>query len=173
MPDRVLPFVWVPCVTPPPPQNRDASEGDGPQRRPQRRLGRRLEEVAKAVGGAYCRLQMPLSLALAARAAELWLAGVGIGGGFDLSVSCGRPAEWRLASFGSVLDAEVALSSPGKASSLSLAGGEPAGEGWSLLSAPTATRQRLGALEGGAPPPPSNASLGMEPLRTGVPQPSP
>ena len=27
----------------------------------------RLEEVAKAVGGGYCRLQMPLSLALAAR----------------------------------------------------------------------------------------------------------
>ena len=27
----------------------------GPQRRPQRRLGRRLEEVAKAVGGGYCR----------------------------------------------------------------------------------------------------------------------
>ena len=30
---------------------RDASEGKGPQRRPQQRLGRRLEEVAKAVGG--------------------------------------------------------------------------------------------------------------------------
>ena len=28
---------------------------------------RRLAEVAKAVGGSYCRLQMPLSLALAAR----------------------------------------------------------------------------------------------------------
>ena len=26
-------------------------KGKGPQRRPQRRLGRRLEEVAKAVGG--------------------------------------------------------------------------------------------------------------------------
>ena len=36
-------------------------------RRPQRRLGRRLEEVAKAVGGGYCRLQMPLELALAVR----------------------------------------------------------------------------------------------------------
>ena len=31
------------------------------------RLGRRLEEVAKAVGGGYCRLQMPLRLALAVR----------------------------------------------------------------------------------------------------------
>ena len=39
---------------------RDASEGKGPQRRPQKRLGRRLEEVAKAVAGGYCRLQMPL-----------------------------------------------------------------------------------------------------------------
>ena len=40
---------------------RDALEGEGPQRRPQRRLGRQLEEVAKAVGGGYCRLQMPLA----------------------------------------------------------------------------------------------------------------
>ena len=43
-----------------------APEGNGwrsPRRWPQRRLGRRLEEVAKAVGGGYCRLQMPLRLA--------------------------------------------------------------------------------------------------------------
>ena len=33
----------------------------------QRRLDRRLEEVAKAVGGGYCRLQMPLRLAPAVR----------------------------------------------------------------------------------------------------------
>ena len=46
-------------------QPRDASEGKGPQRRPRKRLGRRLEEVAKAVGGGYCRLQMPLRLAVA------------------------------------------------------------------------------------------------------------
>ena len=46
---------------------RDALEGKAPQRRPQRRLGRRLEEVAKAVGGGYCRLQMPLRLALGVR----------------------------------------------------------------------------------------------------------
>ena len=32
---------------------------------PRRRLDRQLEEVAKAVGGGYCRLQMPLRLALA------------------------------------------------------------------------------------------------------------
>ena len=33
----------------------------------QRRLGRQLEEVAKAVGGGYCQLQMPLKLALGVR----------------------------------------------------------------------------------------------------------
>ena len=37
--------------------NRDALEGKGPQRGAQQRLGRRLEEVAEAVGGGYCRLQ--------------------------------------------------------------------------------------------------------------------
>ena len=46
---------------------RGALERKAPQRRPQKRLGRRLEEVAKAVGGGYCRLQMPLMLALAMR----------------------------------------------------------------------------------------------------------
>ena len=56
------------CVgVPPPPPLGDASEGEGPQRRPQGRLGMRLEEVAKAVGGGYCRLQMPLRLALGVR----------------------------------------------------------------------------------------------------------
>ena len=45
----------------------DASEGKGPQRRPQRRLDRRLEGVAKPDGAGYCRLQMPLKLALAVR----------------------------------------------------------------------------------------------------------
>ena len=39
---------------------RHALDGKGPQKR----LDRRLEEVAKAVGGGYCRLQMPLRLAL-------------------------------------------------------------------------------------------------------------
>ena len=37
------------------------------ERRPQGRSGRRLEEVAEAVGGGYCRLQMPLKLALGVR----------------------------------------------------------------------------------------------------------
>ena len=51
----------------PPPPPRAALEGKGPQRRPQKRLDRRLEEVAKAVGGGYCRLQMPLRPALGVR----------------------------------------------------------------------------------------------------------
>ena len=44
-----------------------SGRGKRPQRRPQKRLGRRLEEVAEAVGGGYCRLQMPLRLALGVR----------------------------------------------------------------------------------------------------------
>ena len=59
------------CGAPPPvraaPLDRDALQRRGPQRRPQRRLDRRLEEVAEAVGGGYCRLQMPSNLALAVR----------------------------------------------------------------------------------------------------------
>ena len=35
---------------------REVLEGKGPQRPPQQRLDRRLEEVAKAVGCGYCRL---------------------------------------------------------------------------------------------------------------------
>ena len=46
---------------------RVAVEGKGPQRRPQKRLDGWLEEVAKAVGGGYCRLRMPLRPALAIR----------------------------------------------------------------------------------------------------------
>ena len=51
--------------------------------RDQRRLGRRLEEVAKAVGGGYCRLQMPLRLALGVRGtvAGHRLGALGGGGG--------------------------------------------------------------------------------------------
>ena len=48
---------WKVC-----PPDRDAIEGKGPQSPPQRRLGRRLEEVAEAVGGGYCRLQMPFKI---------------------------------------------------------------------------------------------------------------
>ena len=43
------------------------SEGCVRREGPRRRLGRRLEEVTQAVGGGYCRLQMPLSLALGVR----------------------------------------------------------------------------------------------------------
>ena len=49
-----------------------AVEGQGPWRRPQRRLDGRLEEVAKAVGGGYCRLQMPLKLALGVQGDSGW-----------------------------------------------------------------------------------------------------
>ena len=46
---------------------REALEGKGVQRWPQRRLDGRLEGVDKAVGGGYCRLQMPLRLGLGVR----------------------------------------------------------------------------------------------------------
>ena len=52
----------VPRRPPPPP--RDALEGKGPRRR--------LEEVAEAVGGGYCRLQMPLRLALGVKGDSGW-----------------------------------------------------------------------------------------------------
>ena len=55
------------CLLPAMMEPRDALEGKGPQRQPQRRLGRRLKGVAKAVGGGYCRLPMPLKPALAVR----------------------------------------------------------------------------------------------------------
>ena len=61
-----------------------ALEGKGPQRPQRRRLDRRLEEVAKAVRGGYCRLQMPLRLALAVKGT---VAGHRLGaleGGYDL-----------------------------------------------------------------------------------------
>ena len=57
----------LPDLRAPTPLPSGALEGKGPQRRPQRQLGRRLEEVAKAVGGGHCRLQMPLRLALGVR----------------------------------------------------------------------------------------------------------
>ena len=38
----------------------DAVEWKGPQRQPQKRLGRRLEEVAKSVERGYCRLENPI-----------------------------------------------------------------------------------------------------------------
>jgi hypothetical protein len=47
--------------------SRDALEGKGPERQAQKRWHRRLEEVATAVGGGYCRLQVPLKPALAVR----------------------------------------------------------------------------------------------------------
>ena len=58
-------------VQPPGPSPRDALAGKGPQRQPQQRSGRRLEEVAKTVGGGYCRLQMPLKLGIGWGALEV------------------------------------------------------------------------------------------------------
>ena len=90
-----------PLPPPPPLQGRqwvagtDALEGEGPQRRPQGRFDRRLEEVAEAVGGGYCRLQMPLKLALAVRetVAGRRLGAMEGGGGLPpfQCISSGRP----------------------------------------------------------------------------------
>ena len=69
----------------PRPASRDALEVKGPQRGPQQRLDRRLEEVAKAVGGRCCRLQMPLRRALGVRGTVAghrlgsWREGGGVG----------------------------------------------------------------------------------------------
>ena len=52
-------------------------KGKGPQRRPQRRVDKRLEEAAKAVGGGYCRLQIPLKPALTARGTPKWRVSAG------------------------------------------------------------------------------------------------
>ena len=60
---------------------RDAFEGKGPPRRPQKRLDRRLEECAKSVGGSYCRLKMPLKLAIAVKEAGRRLGALEAGGG--------------------------------------------------------------------------------------------
>ena len=61
-------------------RGRDALEGKGPQRQ----FDRRLEEVAKAVGGGYCWLHMPLRLALAVREA---VAALEEGGGVTQGVT--------------------------------------------------------------------------------------
>ena len=70
------------------PHPRDALEERAPQRRIQKRLGSRLEEVAKAVAGGYCRLQKtkPSKLVLPVRGTVSGhrlgaLEGVGGGGG--------------------------------------------------------------------------------------------
>ena len=66
----------------------DALEGEGPQRRFQKRLGRRLEEVAKAVKDGYCRLQTPLRLALGVRGT---VAGHGVGALYEGGGGCTSP----------------------------------------------------------------------------------
>ena len=66
------------CYPPPPFTN--ALEGKGPRRWPQRWLDRRLEDVAKAVRGSYCWLQMPWKLALGIR--ETVVGALDVGGGY-------------------------------------------------------------------------------------------
>ena len=66
--------VWGEGPESPPPNPHGCIRREGTSEGPQRRVDRRLEEGAKAVGGGYCRLQMPLKLALAVRGQ--WL-GVG------------------------------------------------------------------------------------------------
>ena len=73
---------------------RDALEGKGPRARSQKQSDGRLEEVAEAVGGGYCRLQMPLKLALAIKetVARHRLGTLG-GGGYPPSFQC-IPGQW-------------------------------------------------------------------------------
>ena len=54
----------------------------------QRRLGRGLEEVAKAVAGGCCRLLMPLRLALGVRGTVAGRPGLGGGGAYLLPFEC-------------------------------------------------------------------------------------
>ena len=61
-----------------------ALERKGPQRRPQKRLDGRLQEVAKAVGGGYCQLQMPLKPALGVRGTVAGHRLGALGGGFPM-----------------------------------------------------------------------------------------
>ena len=72
---------------------RDALEGKGPQRRPQKPLDERLEGVAEAVGGGQCRL---LSLALAVRktVAGHRLGALGEGGGGASNASMAVAFVW-------------------------------------------------------------------------------
>ena len=67
----VLPGVRVVCLLRRESSARGLGGGGGkekgPPRRPQQPFGRRLEDVVEAVGAGYCRLQMPLRLALGVR----------------------------------------------------------------------------------------------------------
>ena len=130
---------------------RDALEGKGPQRRPQRRLGRPLEEVAEAVGGGYCRLQMPLKPPLGVREP---LAGCRLGaleGG-------GVPPPLPMPSLGGGGGGhEVCL---GGAENTAVGGGrvEEEGGGSHVRTPPTALRWSRRYVSGASPPPPPQHS---------------
>ena len=83
---------------------RGALERTAPQRRPQKRLDRRLEEVAEAVGGGYCRLQMPLRLppAVSETVAGRRLGALEAGGGGGTSPPCKASLGGRGSNVGSM-----------------------------------------------------------------------
>ena len=139
----------------------------GPRRWPQKRLGRRLEEVAEAVGGGYCRLQMPLRLALAVREScrrrrcipAPFIAGHStrsLGGGGRLQ-SAARSGVSH-ARNGISWNAHVQGPTPSGADLRRRSGPPPPPRAMPTATRPVAGR-RLGGLEGGGVPP-SDASLG-------------
>ena len=72
-------------------------KGRDPRAGPQQRLDRRVEEVATAVGGGYCRLQMPLKPALGVRgtvAGHRLGALEGGGGGVPYPFQCMEGGGW-------------------------------------------------------------------------------
>ena len=73
-------------LPPPPPQGCTGKEGTSEAAL--RPLDRRLEEAAKAVGGGYCRLQMPLRLALGVRGAVPGRRMGALGGGGGVPANC-------------------------------------------------------------------------------------
>ena len=100
--------------------DRDALERKGIQRLPHKRLSRRLEEFATAVGGGYHRLQMPLRLALAVTEPvtghRLGAPRGGTSPPFNASLvldlnphGVGRGVQLFLPGFGSIIDVSVSF----------------------------------------------------------------
>ena len=146
---------------------RDALEGKGPQRGSQARLGRRLEEVAKAVGGGYCRLQMPLRLALAIRgtvAGHRLGALEGGGGGTSPSSNAALRGGAQRRGLGAW---------PGHKSWKGQAWGSE-GRAWGVTPSPPATQKYQPAhllTPCGNPPPPPTTPAGRHKARCQPPKP--